>query len=73
MYVRLLKILIFPDLDHILSHSKDAQHQNSIWTAWHQELSPLVTNFSSILLLVDKAAEANGYYLKKIIYPFRIQ
>lgn len=48
------------DVEYILSHSNNITTKKTIWTTWHQELIPLVENFSVILPLANKAAKANG-------------
>ncbi|XP_076246342.1 angiotensin-converting enzyme [Calliopsis andreniformis] len=48
------------DVEHSLSRNQNVENKHSLWTAWHQELNPLVTNFSTVLLLTHKAIEANG-------------
>ncbi|XP_076766424.1 angiotensin-converting enzyme [Xylocopa sonorina] len=47
------------DVERILSHNNNVENKSSVWTTWHQELTPLVKNFSTILPLADKAAKAN--------------
>ncbi|CAK9795323.1 Angiotensin-converting enzyme, partial [Anthophora quadrimaculata] len=47
------------DVEHILSHSNNVENKRTVWIAWHQQLAPLVKNFSTILPLIDKAAKAN--------------
>ncbi|CAL7934213.1 unnamed protein product [Xylocopa violacea] len=50
------------DVERILSHNNNVENKSSVWTTWHQELAPLVKNFSTILPLADKAAKANEYW-----------
>lgn len=52
-------------MEYILSHNNNITTKKTIWTTWHQELIPLVENFSIILPLANKAAKANGYSFKK--------
>ncbi|XP_076629285.1 angiotensin-converting enzyme [Colletes latitarsis] len=48
------------DVEQVLSRNNNVESKNSIWTAWHQKLFPLVKNFTTMFPLVDKAAKANG-------------
>ena len=47
------------DVEYLLSHSNNVETKKNIWTTWHQQLTPLVKNFTTILPLVNKAAKAN--------------
>lgn len=58
-------MLWISDVEYILSHNNNITTKKTIWTTWHQELIPLVENFSIILPLANKAAKANGYSFKK--------
>ncbi|KAI4495442.1 hypothetical protein M0802_008656 [Mischocyttarus mexicanus] len=48
------------DVDRLLSHSGRDEDKYDAWKSWHEELSPLVGNFSKVLLLTQKSAKANG-------------
>lgn len=48
------------DVERILSRDSNIRNKSTVWTTWHQQLAPLVNNFSTILTLADKAAKANG-------------
>ncbi|XP_053978934.1 angiotensin-converting enzyme-like [Hylaeus volcanicus] len=47
------------DVERVLSHNNNVNNKRSTWTAWHQELAPLIKNFTTVLPLADKAAKAN--------------
>ncbi|XP_043265604.1 angiotensin-converting enzyme-like [Colletes gigas] len=47
------------DVEQVLSRNNNVESKDSIWTAWHQSLFPLVKNFTTVFPLVDKAAKAN--------------
>nr|XP_034173869.1 angiotensin-converting enzyme-like [Osmia lignaria]XP_034173870.1 angiotensin-converting enzyme-like [Osmia lignaria] len=47
------------DVEYLLSHSNNVETKKNIWTTWHQQLAPLVKNFTTILPLIKKAAKAN--------------
>lgn len=47
------------DAEHLLSHNNNIETKHSAWLDWHEELIPLVQNFSDNLQLVVAAAEAN--------------
>nr|XP_003703938.1 PREDICTED: angiotensin-converting enzyme-like [Megachile rotundata]XP_012142021.1 PREDICTED: angiotensin-converting enzyme-like [Megachile rotundata]XP_012142022.1 PREDICTED: angiotensin-converting enzyme-like [Megachile rotundata] len=48
------------DVEYLLSHSNNVENKSHVWTAWHQQLAPLVKNFTTVLPLVESAAKANG-------------
>ncbi|KAG7213428.1 hypothetical protein KM043_002712 [Ampulex compressa] len=48
------------DVDYILSHEDSVEKKRAAWVAWHQEMMPLVKNFTDILPLAEKAARLNG-------------
>ncbi|XP_066600363.1 angiotensin-converting enzyme-like [Prorops nasuta] len=53
------KTLSLADTERLLSHGGKAEGKRHAWLSWHQELIPLVTNFSTNLRLIQKAADAN--------------
>ncbi|XP_043492223.1 angiotensin-converting enzyme-like isoform X1 [Polistes fuscatus] len=59
-YVGKTKNYTREDVDRLLSHKGRHEDKYDAWKSWHEELKPLVGNFSKILRLVDKAAKANG-------------
>ena len=59
-------------MERILSRDSNIRNKSTVWTTWHQELAPLVNNFSTILTLADKAAKENGEYFGKIKFVLRV-
>lgn len=48
------------DVEYFLSHSGRLEDKQTAWNNWYHQLIPLVTNYSSNLLLVSQAAKENG-------------
>ncbi|XP_011340921.1 angiotensin-converting enzyme 2 [Ooceraea biroi] len=47
------------DVEHLLSHNGKLEDKQAAWSAWYQQLTPLVTNYTNNLLLVAEAAKEN--------------
>ncbi|XP_076655496.1 angiotensin-converting enzyme [Halictus rubicundus] len=48
------------DAERVLYFNNNAEKKKRVWAAWHQELDVLAENVSTILPLVEQAAEENG-------------
>nr|XP_033336787.1 angiotensin-converting enzyme-like isoform X1 [Megalopta genalis] len=48
------------DVERVLHFSNSAEEKKNVWIAWHQELSGLAKNITTVLPIVEQAAKENG-------------
>lgn len=57
---------ILSDVADILARERNAEYLQVTWSSWQEHLNDSGEEFSSVLQLVNEAAELNGKYLPEI-------